>query len=668
MAIKYFDRSNDRRSFLKTSGAIALVAAGGGTLAACGGGGGGGGTGAAPTPATPATPSPPPPIVATTNGTATLAPARNGAQAVASETWKNQLKIQITPVGATRPTLFELNNQGQRMDDLVRPGGVANSAYYRVDLGFAIPGLWLALHYSPVTPTDSTPHASYVFEHQPANRFRNEADGDRLSYTAQVIDAALGVNVTTAIGSAAATDDLKKLKHGQDQRWVLQSRPWPAAALTTTVPAQVAAGAIFDSQAFTSGGKGTTVIDAAPGPAYVPLGSGAWSRFFGMTGGRVEIGPNGPAWVMKAIRTKVDSDRTAAFDAIKPQFSVPLHMREKDGTMAFWKEGVGIDGLANSDKQLYNYYGTNATYNATPYRDIDNGGWEIDGAHRGNGMFAMGAIQGGLRFADPLVIEEAAFYGCAALNTGSKFDRTMWGVSPGSVLSMGQGRELAWAFRDITGARTLIPTENVPNWLPTRADLDVTLDATLNVLEANSTGFRLTFGQPTFPESFGTLPGNQTGSSPTYEYLIYATAYAFRATGNVRFKNLLQTFVVNRLADRTLASPKFAFGQALGITKMAGSGWVPATNWSDLFVSLGKTSTAADSWASFPSPDNEVNLGDYNTAMFEGALIAKNLVGISNPRLDALLTLYADKWLNNGQSTNPQFYELTAQWAVKTTA
>lgn len=667
MAIKYFDRSKDRRSFLKTSGAIALVAAGGGTLAACGGGGGGGGTGAAPTPATPATPSPPPPIVATTNGTATLAPARNGAQAVASETWKNQLKIQITPVGATRPTLFELSNQGQRMDDLVRPGGVANSAYYRVDLGFAIPGLWLALHYSPVTPTDSTPHASYVFEHQPANRFRNEADGDRLSYTAQVIDAALGVNVTTAIGDAAATADLKKLKHGQDQRWVVQSRPWPAPASATTVPAQVTAGTIFDSQAFSSGGKSTTVVDATVVP-YVPLGSGSWSRFFGMTGGRAEIGPNGPAWVMKAIRTKVDADRTEAFEAIKPQFSVPLHVREKDGSMALWKEGVGVDGLPNVDKQLYNYYGTNATHNATPFRDTDNGGWEIDGAHRSNGMFGMGALQGGLQTADPLVIEEASFFGCAGLNTSSRFDRTRWGISPGSVISFAQGRELAWGIRDMVGARMLIPADNPPNWLPTRADLDVVLDATLTVLEANSTGFRLTFGLPSFPENVGTMAPPNTAPGPTHEYLTFAYALAFRATGNVRFKNALQTAVVNRLANRTLASPKFAFGTDYGVTKASGGGFVPATSWADVFASVGKTSTAADTWSSFRSPDNGPALGDYNIAMFETALIAKNLVGISNPALDSLIALYADKWLNNGEAGNAQFYELNAQWAIKTTA
>jgi hypothetical protein len=49
-------------------------------------------------------------------------------------------------------------------------------------------------------------------------------------------------------------------------------------------------------------------------------------------------------------------------------------------------------------------------------------------------------------------------------------------------------------------------------------------------------------------------------------------------------------------------------------------------------------------------------------------MIAKNLIGISSASLDSVISLYADKWLNNGESSNPQYYQLAAQWAVKTTA
>jgi hypothetical protein len=422
-----------------------------------------------------------------------------------------------------------------------------------------------------------------------------------------VVERQRWVNLTTTRNavnySAQAFGKTIALKgHGDFQRWVVPSRPWPLS--DRTLDAWNAKGWLLP---WGTGPKLKTPSRwpwMAEVPAYTPLSNCSLTFAMGTTGLRDDIGPILHNHALYLIERRPELRATVMAHG-QAAASIPWHVRGADGApVLFDQPGNKIS--------LQQYY-----QNLPPEQVIGvsagmQGDWQIDNAHRPNPAF-VAALLSGLH---PFFVEEQIFSACAALNAcQTRGPAGLW-------LDCAQGRDWCWSMRDVMLAHALLSRLPPLPWLPAPARFDAilktNLDKALGELALPGAGqlgifwVRGAGDAPTNPTFWaarqtGNAPGLYQGAIP--DFIGYILDWGRRLNGDPRWLKLQVQFAERFQARRALALGAYV-AQPVPI-RLAGR-W--AANWHDTARWLKVPDPArAPRWHQFGLPVNDKNVYSYST-------------------------------------------------------
>jgi hypothetical protein len=391
--------------------------------------------------------------------------------------------------------------------------------------------------------------------------------------------------------------------HGDFQRWVATSRPWPLHDRTLD--------SWRDKGWLLPWGTGPKLTAPKFWPwmydvsAYEPLSRGGLTSAMGTTGLRDDIGPimNRHA---RYIMERDDKMRAITLATGLAAASIPWHVRGADGSMLLMDRTSGTIAL----QQYYQNMPAELVIGvSTGTTDT----WSIDNAHRPNATFVPALLSG----LHPFFVEEQIFSACAALNSVQPSTRGAHGL----LLDSAQGRDWCWSMRDILLAHALLTRLPPLPWLPAPGRFDAIIRANLERAMQNMTkpglgalGIFWNYAgeaapNPTFwaAKQTGNAPGLYQGAIADYTGFILD--WGRRLHPDSRWLKLQLLFAQRFQAQRVLAlGPYFAQNVPVRMRGRAAADWSEVARW----VNLRDTARSAR-WHRFNLPVNDQNIYRYTT-------------------------------------------------------
>ncbi len=468
--------------------------------------------------------------------------------------------------------------------DAADPAAVTQPAGAGATRIFLRKGPWAVIWYAqPKSPVDGKPFDVVVVERQRWTGLTTKRPA--VSYAAQ----AFGKNL-----------NLKG--HGDFQRWVVTSRPWPLH--DDTLDAWRDKGWLLPWGA----GPRLKLPDRwawmSDVPPYTPLSRGGLTTGMGTTGLRDDIGPITQRQA-RYVMERSDDMRAITLTTGLAAATIPWHVRGQDGLpLLLDRPNVNIC--------LQQYYQNLPAEQVIAVSDGMSDAWSIDNAHRPCAAF-LPALLSGLH---PFFIEEQIFSACAALNSCQNR-----GAS-GLLLDMAQGRDWCWSMRDVLLAHALLTRSPSLPWLPSPARFEkillANLDSALGKMAMPGAGALGAFWMQTAGDSTPNptfWAARQTGNAAGVyqgaiaDFLGYILDWGRRLHGDPRWLKLQLAFAEKFQARRTLAMGPFA-AQALPL-KLAGrwaGSWAEVAKFSKLSASARKAR-----WHRFDLPVNDKQIYPYGT-------------------------------------------------------
>jgi hypothetical protein len=466
------------------------------------------------------------------------------------------------------------------------PAAVVQDAGAETTRVFLRKGNWAIIWYlQQKSPVDGKPFDVVVVERQ---RWTNlAAEQPAGSYQASVFGRSFPV-----------------YGHGDFQRWVIASRPWPMSD------------AVLDQWQ-----KQGWLLPWGIGPklqapanwgwlpdlrAYSPLAAGGITPAMATTGLRDEIGPIVNRQARYIIERSRDM-RAITLNYGLSSASIPWHVRGADGLPLLLDDPKSQLKL----QQYYQNYPEEKIISVSPGMQYD---WQIDNAHRPCAAF-LPALLTGLH---PFFVEQQVFSACAALNSVAPSSR---GAS-GRLLDEGQGRDWAWSMRDMLLAHALLKAMPRVDWLPAPERFDAVLSANLD--RAVKGMAKPGMGQlgmfwesgaldnppnPTFWAARQTRNRPGVYSGGITNYTAFTLDWGRRLHPDPRWLQLQLQYAERFLARRLLATGPFAF-QPLP-ARMDGR-W--ASDWREVARSVGLPADIAGMrWHGFDRPIADPAIYQYST-------------------------------------------------------
>jgi hypothetical protein len=437
--------------------------------------------------------------------------------------------------------------------------------------------------------------------------------------------------------------------HGDFQRWVITSRPWPMSdrvlddwnARGLLLPWGIGPRLRAPSQ--------WGYMD--PVPRYTPLSPGGMTPGMGTTGLRDEIGPivNRQArYIMERSREM----RGIALNYGLCAASIPWHVRGEDGLpLLLDRAGPGI-----KLQQYYQNYPEERIISVSPGMQYD---WQIDNAHRPNPAF----IPALLSHLHPFFVEEQVFSACAALNSVTPEYRG----PAGRLLDEGQSRDWAWSVRDVLLAWALMQAVPGRGWLPPAERFDAILSANLDrAVQAmarpgpGQLGMFWEGGATDYAPNAGFWAATQTGGrSGVYpscitNFVPYTLDWGRRLHGDPRWAQLLGQYAQRYQARRVLATGPFAFiPLPARLEGRWASDWREVARWVNLPADI-----ARRPWDSFDKPVNDPTVYDYTTecpaTVYNGLKLAQS-AGLGEAEVDSAIALLESQMGGDARESWPAF-------------
>jgi hypothetical protein len=442
-------------------------------------------------------------------------------------------------------------------------------------------------YFQQSSPVDGKPFNVVVVERQRWTNLATEQNAS--SYQATVFGRTFPVN-----------------GHGDFQRWVTASRPWPMSDATLNewqkrgwmLPWGI-------GPKLQPPGNWGWLPDAT---AYRPLATGGITAAMGTTGLRDEIGP------IVHRQARYIMERSGEMRAITLNYglssaSIPWHVRGNDGLPLLLDDPRSDLKL----QQYYQNYPEEKIISVSPGMQHD---WGIDNAHRPCCSF-LPALLTGLH---PFFIEQQVFSACAALNSVAPASR---GPS-GRLLDEVGGRDWAWSMRDVVLAHALLKSVPGLDWLPAAERFDAILKANLEravrVMAQPGVGALGMFwsanvddAKPNPTHWVAPRTGNRTGVyiGGVANYIAFTLDWGRRLHPDPRWGQLQVQFAERFLAQRVLATGPYAF-QPLP-ARIEGR-W--ASDWNAVARSVGLPANIATArWSAFNEPIADPAIYPYSTEL-----------------------------------------------------
>lgn len=492
-------------------------------------------------------------------------------------------------------------------------------------------GQWAVIWYlQERSPVDGKPFDLAVVERQRWTDLATETPA--VSYQASAFNRSFPVN-----------------GHGDFQRWVIGSRPFP---LTDRVLDDwIARGLLLPW------GIGPRLRAPAqwmymdPVPSYLPLSTGGMTPGMGTTGLRDEVGPI----VHRQARYIIERSREMRSVSLMVGLSaasIPWHVRGDDGLPLL----LDRPGQSLKLQQYYQNYPEERIISVSPGMQH---AWDIDNAHRPNPAFVP-ALMTALH---PFFIEEQVFSACAALNSVTPDYRG----SAGKLIDEGQARDWAWSMRDIMLAWALMQTLPDRSWLPAAERFDAILSANLDRAVQTmvrpgpgALGMFWAGALDDNPPNAASWTARQTGGrSGVYpgcitNYVPFTLDWGRRLHRDPRWGQLLVDYARRYQARRVLATGPLAF-QALP-ARLEGRwarDWAEVASWVGLPANI-----AQQKWDQFNRPVNDPAVYDYETecpAMVYNGLKLAQATGAAGGDVDAAIMLLESQMDGSAAESWPAF-------------
>lgn len=466
------------------------------------------------------------------------------------------------------------------------PAAVWQSAGQHTVRVFLRKGPWALVWYlQAASPVDGKPFDVVVVERQ---RWTNlAAETPAVSYRASVFGYSFPL-----------------YGHGDFQRWVVASRPWPVS--DRELNRWQASGLMLP---WGFGPK----LQAPPQwsymdpvPDYTPLDKGGLTPGMGTTGLRDEVGPIIHRQARYIIERSTEMRRVTMNYGLTAA-SIPWHVRGADGLPLL----LDTPGAPLKVQQYYQNYPEERIIGVSPGMQFE---WDIDNAHRPCPAFVPALLSE----LHPFFVEEQVFSACTVLNTVTPDYR---GPS-GKLIDQGQGRDWAWSMRDLVLAYALLRAMPAIDWLPSAERFDAILAANLDravrALAVPGMGQLGMFWEedaydsapnPTFWPSIrtGQRPGVYTGM--IVNYIAFTLDWGRRLHGDPRWSQLQVAFAERFQARRFLASGPFCF---LNLPARLEGRWF--SDWRQMAQVLGlPADIARQPWYSFDKPIDDPRVYEYTT-------------------------------------------------------
>ncbi len=474
-------------------------------------------------------------------------------------------------------------------------------------------GPWAVIWYVQAkSPVDSKPFDVVVVERQ---RWTNLTAGKpAASYVATVFGKTIAIK-----------------GHGDFQRWVASSRPWPLH--DKVLDAWNSKGWLLPW------GAGPKLkIPARWGWAqepepYTPLSRGGLTVAMGTTGLRDEIGPI-PSFAARYIMERDDKQRAFTLTTGLAAASIPWHVRGSDGApLLMDKPGIAL--------ALQQYYQNLPAAQVIGVSSGMNDAWQIDNAHRPGPAFVPALLSG----LHPFFVEQQIFSSCAALNACQTRGPS------GLLLDSGQGRDWCWSMRDMLLAQALLKRLPPMTWMPSAARFETIISANLdwalrNMAQPGLGALGIFWGagsgdgapNPTFwaAKQTGNAPGVYQGAIPDYLGLIFD--WGRRLNTDPRWLKLQILFAQRFQARRVLAlGPYMAQPVPVRLRGKLAANWGEVAQWLKLPANV-----AATRWHQFRLPVKDINVYAYDTeypiTLYHGLKLAA-ATGAAGPEVAAAIML-----------------------------
>jgi hypothetical protein len=530
------------------------------------------------------------------------------------------------PWAATAPEV-RIGDALFRADDPAAQWQDAGPATQRV---FLRRGNWAIIWYLQRTsPVDGKPFHAVVVERQ---RWTNLAtEQPAISYQVNLFGRIFPVN-----------------GHGDFQRWVMTSRPWPLT--DQLLDDWTARGLLLPW------GVGPRLRAPAqwgymdPVPAYYPLSPGGITPGMGTTGLRDEIGPI----INRQARYIIERSRELRAISLNyglSSASIPWHVRGDDGLPLL----LDRPGQPIKLQQYYQNYPEDRIISVSPGMQYD---WQIDNAHRPNPSF-IPALLSGLH---PFFVEQQVFSACAALNSVAPETR-----GPASrLLDEGQARDWAWSMRDVLLAHALLKAGPRLDWLPAPERFDAILSANLDRASAamarpgpGKLGMFWESGASDNAPNPTAWAARQTGGrSGVYtgcitNYVPFILDWGRRLHGDPRWLRLQVDYAQRFQARRVLALGPYSF---LTLPTRLEGRW--AADWREVARSVNlPPDVVQQGWHSFQLPVNDRSIYDYTTecpAMVYSGLKLAQATGAAGGEVDSAVALM-EAQMRDGEESWPAF-------------
>jgi hypothetical protein len=443
--------------------------------------------------------------------------------------------------------------------------------------------------------------------------------------------------------------------HGDFQRWMIASRPWP---MTDRV--------LDEWQ-----GRGM-LLPWGIGPklkapanwgwqpelrAYTPLSAGGITPAMGTTGLRDEVGP------IAHRQARYIMERSQEMRAISLNYglcssSIPWHVRGNNGLPLLLDDPKSPLKL----QQYYQNYPEEKIISVSPGMQLE---WQIDNAHRPCLSF-LPALLTGLH---PYFVEQQVFSACAALNSVAP---DMRGAS-GRLLDEGQGRDWAWSMRDMVLAYALLKAIPRVDWLPAPERFDAIIAANLDrAMKGMATpgmeqlGMFWASGIPDSDPNPGFWTARQTGNRPGIyiggiaNYIAYTLDWGRRLHPDPRWTQLQILYADRFLAQKMLATGPMAFQN---LPARIQGRW--ASSWYDVARNIGVNQNVANmSWHAFNRPIADKAVYEYETefpAMVYNGLKLAQATGRAGANVDKAIALIETQMRGRATESWPAFAMRHAQ-------
>jgi hypothetical protein len=437
--------------------------------------------------------------------------------------------------------------------------------------------------------------------------------------------------------------------HGDFQRWVTASRPFPMS--DTILNEWQKRGWMLPwgiGPKLQSPGNWGWLPDVK---AYSPLATGGITPAMGTTGLRDEIGPIIHRQA-RYIMERSNEMRAISLNYGLSSASIPWHVRGNDGLPLLLDDPRSQLKL----QQYYQNYPEEKIISVSP--GMQNP-WDIDNAHRPNAAF-LPALLTGLH---PFFVEQQLFSACAALNSVAPSSR---GPS-GRLVDQPQGRDWAWSMRDMVLAHALLKSMGRVDWLPAAERFDAiisaNLDRAVNAMATPGMGALGMFWSgtaddaPANPTFWAALRnGNRVGiyTGGVANYTGFVLDWGRRLHPDPRWLQLQVQYAERFLAQRVLATGPYAF---VPLPARVDGRW--ASSWAEVARSVRLPANIATArWSSFDRPTTEPSAYPYSTelpAMVYNGLKLAQSTGRTNADVDSAIALLEAQMQGRAAESWPAF-------------